>query len=318
MKTAKAVVLQVTTQCEHVCPHCFLGSRPGFGEQIKISQIRGALENLKSAGINKVSEFIFTGGEPTTWQPLKEAVFLIRKKYPLARIRIDTNGFNFFKNPSLFGSLGADLYHLSVDSFHNQGIIDKKEIYKDIYVDSNGKSKIANLFIKKSNEFKFGLFIRWTSNRQDDKLFDKFCKLYRRPGVVISKKLVTATGRAKNLSSRELKEGYLIEENQENFQCLMGNHLILAANGYWHACYHPVPLTKICKSGSKLFVKNFKIIRQSYLYKNLPKKGFVKVLDYIKKKNPELIEKIDEVLATRYWYRCEPCEKLCSMKIFKR
>ncbi|MFZ4632447.1 MAG: radical SAM protein [Patescibacteria group bacterium] len=312
------IVFQVTKKCDQACPHCFFDSLPSGKGELSLLQIKNALDNLKSARIRKVSKFIFTGGEPTIWEPLREAINLTKKYYPLSKIRIDTNGLNFFKDEKLFSELKVDLYDLSIDNFHNQGIVSKKNIYKDVYVDNSGRSKLVDLFLKNLNKHQFNLYIRWTSNRQDEKLFCKFYNLYKRKKLVIEKKLVTATGRAKTLPFDNLNEGYSIKEKPENFQCLMGDSLILTVDGYWHACYHPVALTKLCKTGSKKFSEKLKKISGCYLYRNLPKRGLLKTLEYLKNENPKLIKKIDKVLAEKYWYRCEPCEKLCSMKVFKK
>ncbi len=312
------IVFQVTKKCDQACPHCFFNSRPTEEGELVLPQIKNALDDLKSAGIKKISKFIFTGGEPTIWEPLQEAIKLTKKYYPASNIRVDTNGLNFFKNEKLFSKLDVDLYDLSIDPFHNQGIVSKNNIYKEVYINNKGRSKLLDLFLKNKSKYKFGLYVRWTSNRHDEKLFSKFSICYKNKNVIIEKKLVTATGRAKKLPFDNLNGGYLIKERPENFHCLMGDSLILTVSAYWHACYHPVSLTKLCKVGSKAFSGKLKKLSGCYLYKNLPKRGLLKILEKLKKENPKLTEKIDQVLNKKYWYRCEPCEDLCSMKVFKK
>lgn len=311
------VVFQVTKKCDQVCPHCFFNSSPGEKDELSLTQIKKALINLQSAGIKNISKFIITGGEPTIWPYLQPAISLIKEFYQSAKIRIDTNGINLFKNEKLFSELRADIYDVSVDIFHNQGEIDKRNIYKNIYVKNNGRSPMVDLFLKNKKKYKFSLYIRWTSNRHDEKLFNKFSNKYKESDIIIEAKPVTATGRAKKLSSLALGQGYLIKERPENFRCLMGDSLILTVGGYWHACYHPVSLTKLCRVGSKKFATKLKNFTGCFLYKYLPKKGLIDTLLYLKKKNPKLSKSINEIMVERFWYRCEPCEKLCSMRIFK-
>jgi organic radical activating enzyme len=312
------VVFQVTKKCDQACPHCFFNSSPSEREELSFSQIEKALIDLQSAGIKNISKFIITGGEPTIWPYLQPTIGLIRKFYQSAKIRIDTNGINIFKNEKLFPELKADVYDISVDTFHNQGEIDKRDRYQNIYVKNNGRSPMLDFFLENKKKYKFGLYVRWTSNRQDEKLFNKFFNKYKKDDVIIEVKPVTATGRAKKLSSFTLGDGYLVKERPENFRCLMGDSLILTVSGYWHACYHPVALTKLCRVGNKNFATKLKNFTGCFLYKYLPKKGLIDTLAYLKKKNPKLSKLIDKIMAERYWYRCEPCEKLCSMRIFKR
>ncbi len=52
-------------------------------------------------------------------------------------------------------------------------------------------------------------------------------------------------------------------------------------------------------------------------HEDAPGIGIVKTLEIIKKERPESAPAIDEVLKTRYWYRCQPCEDCCKKNIFK-
>lgn len=317
MQSFSRVVFQLTKKCNLACSHCFFNSGQDKNEKLTLSQAIKALLDLYKLGIKKIDTIILTGGEPTIWPHLSALLINIKKLFPKTKIRIDTNGVNFLVDPKLFGVVKADIYDISVDNFHNQSAIDGKFKNKNIFVKRDGSSPLVDIFLNNQAIYKFGLSVRWTSNRQDDHLFNKFVSKYKGK-VDINKKLVTATGRGKNLPSNFTDLGYLIKEKPENFACLMGNSLLLAIDGFWYGCYHPVSLTKLGKVGSQALIKNFKKLINNPLYKNLPKQGLLKVLEEIKKKNPKQKEAIDKVLAKKYWYRCEPCEYLCALGIFKK
>lgn len=311
------VVFQVIKKCDQACPHCFFNSSPGTNEKLTLSQIKNGLVDLKKAGIKKVNKFIISGGEPTMHPSIVAIVVAIRNSFPSCKVRIDTNGLGFFKNPSLFGLLKADIYDISVDMFHNQGIIKKEERFKEIFIRKDGSSDLVNFFIKQKNKYKFELNIRWTSNRKDNALFEKFIKKYANRNLNISKKMVTATGRASILSNSIRGFGYLIEEKPENFKCLLGDSLLLAIDGFWYGCYHPVSLTKLSKPGQTLIFKSkLDNLLSSNIGQELPGVGIKKVLESIKKNELKGKTAIANILKTRYWYRCQPCEDACRKGIF--
>lgn len=316
MKSLNRVVLQLTKKCNLACSHCFFNASSSNDKKLTLNQTSKALSDLHNLGFKKIGMFILTGGEPTLWPYLSSLMINIRKSFPKAKIRIDTNGLNFLINPKLFKSIGADIYDISVDEFHNQAIISGKFKNKDLYITKDGTSQVVDIFLKNKAKYNFELSIRWTSDRQDDNLFDKFFKKYHKK-VNIEKKLVTATGRGKNLPHKSTDSGYLIKDKPSNFACLMGDSWLLAINGCWYGCYHPVGLTKLGKAGDKELTENFNKLINLPLYNNLPKQGLLKVLNDIRKNNPEKREIIEKILTKKYWYRCEPCEDLCRLGIFK-
>jgi hypothetical protein len=98
----------------------------------------------------------------------------------------------------------------------------------------------------------------------------------------------------------------------------MGNSIILAINGYWYGCYYPVPFTRLSKAGQpERFKKKIEKLTGSCIARRLPKIGILETLEAMRKEQPELASAIDEVLKTRYWYRCQPCEDCCKKNIFK-
>jgi len=316
MKSLNRVVFQLTKKCNLICPHCFFNAGPNKKEKLTLNQTSKALLDLHSLGFNKINKFILTGGEPTLWPDLSSLMVNIRGSFPRTKIRIDTNGINFLINPKLFDLVRADIYDISVDDFHNQAIVSRELRGKKIFIKEDGSSELVDLFLKNRAKYKFELSVRWTSNRQDDHLFNKFFKKYNRK-INLEKKPVTATGRGKNLPQVSIDSGYLIKERPDNFSCLMGDSLILDINGSWYGCYHPVGLTKLGKAGDLQLRQRFDKLTKSYFYKNLPKSGLLDVLDSIKNKHPEHQKAIENILIKKYWYRCQPCEDLCRAKIFK-
>lgn len=313
MNVINRVVFQLTRRCNLACPHCFFDGGPEAGEMIGFDEANKALSDLRLLGIKKVNVFVLTGGEPTLWPQIIGLIANIRKEFPNSKIRLDTNGLEFFYNQEKFGIIGADIYDISVDAFHNQGA---PASVGGIFVNSDGSSPLVDVFIKNREKYGFEFFVRWTSDRRDEQLFSRFYKKYG-DRVKIEKKLVTATGRGAELPGQKIDSGYLIKENEKNFSCLMGDSFLLAIDGFWYGCYHPVGLTRLGKAGDEAIVKKFKKLISSDFYKNLSKKGLIKFLEEMKKKNPEKSKAIDEVLGKRYWYRCEPCEDLNKKGVFK-
>ena len=241
----------------------------------------------------------------------------VRVVFPSSKIRIDTNGLNFFENPLLFKMLEADIYDISVDIFHNHGIMKKEEKFKEIFVKKDGSSDLVNLFLEQRMKYKFQLNIRWTSGGKDNEIFKKFMKKYRNKNVNIVKKSVTATGRGNTLSNAIKGRGYLIEEKLCNFKCLIGDSLLLAIDGFWYGCYHPVSLTKLSLPGHPLeFKLNLENLLSSSLGKILSGDGIINALEFMREKNPKLKVIIKNIMEKRYWYRCQPCEDACKKNVF--
>lgn len=315
MKSLNRVVFQVTKKCNLACAHCFFNSSPNETKRLNFNQTHKALIDLGKLGFKNIDKFIITGGEPTLWPDLLKLAADIRKFFPKSKIRIDTNGISFLNNPDWFARLGADIYDISIDKFHDRALIMGKK-RANIFVDKNGESPLVDFFIKNRTKYKFTLSVRWTSDSKDEDIFNKFFKKYNKK-VNIERKLVTATGRGENLSHDSINSGYLIKEKPDNFACLMGDSLILAIDGFWYGCYHPVSLTKLGRAGDPVITKRFKELTSSPLYKNLPKQGLLKILKDIQAKHPEHKKAIEKILTKKYWYRCQPCEDLCRAKIFK-
>ncbi len=311
------VVFQIIKECDQSCPHCFFSSSPKKKEKLTLTQINDALADLKKSGINKINNFIITGGEPTLHPNIAKIVKTIKANYKFSKIRIDTNGLSFLENPLLFKLLNADIYDISIDIFHNQGILRKEKKYKEIFIKKNGTSNLVDYFIEHKNKYKFELNIRWTSNRRDNKLFEKFKKKYQDKGLTIVKKNVTATGRAVFLPSAIKGKGYTITEKPNNFKCLIGDSLLLAIDGFWYGCYHPVPITKLSLPGQSLkFRLRLEKLLNSDLGKKLPADGIINVLKSIEGKNPKLKIMVKNIINDRYWYRCQPCEAACANRVF--
>lgn len=317
MKTIiNQVVFQIIKECDQFCPHCFFNSSPGAKGRLTLTQVKNALNDLKKSGIKKINKFIISGGEPTLHPNIIAIVKLMRIFSPSSKIRMDTNGLNLYKNQYLFKLLEADTYDISIDLFHNQGILRNEKKFQEFFVKKDGSSDLLDFFIKQKRKYGFDLNIRWTSNRKDDRLFDTFKNKYGKDVDIILKN-VTATGRAKSLPDFVKGAGFLIEENPSNFKCLIGDSLLMALDGYWYGCYHPVSLTKLSSPGNPLIFKQKleKLLNSNY-GKELPKKGIANVLKSMKNKNKNLNSKIDSILKKKYWYRCQPCEDACIKDIF--
>ncbi|MBU2634677.1 MAG: radical SAM protein [Nanoarchaeota archaeon] len=311
------VVFQITKKCDQSCPHCFFNSSPIARKKLTLTQIKNALNDLKKSRIKKINKFVISGGEPVIHPNIISIVKKIRVAFPFSKIRIDTNGLFLFENPSLFKLLKADIYDISVDIFHNQGILRKKEKFKEIFIKKDGSSDLVNFFLEQKIKYRFELNIRWTSNREDNNLFENFFKKYRNKGVNILKKDVTATGRANMLLNKVKGNGYLIKEKPSNFKCLLGDSLLLAVNGFWYGCYHPVSFTKLSLPGQSLiFNSKLENLLNSNLGKKLPEDGIIDVLRLIKRKNSKSRIVVKNIMETRYWYRCQPCEDACKKNIF--
>jgi len=318
MKTAiNQVVLQIIKSCDQACPHCFFNSYPSAKQKLTLFQIKSGLNDLKKTEIKKVNKFIISGGEPFVHPQIISIVKIIRIIFPFSKIRIDTNGLKLFETPFLFRLIRADIYNISIDPFHNQGVLKKEKKFQEIFIKKDGSSKLVDFFLKQKKKYKFKLNIRWTSNGEDEKLFKSFIKKYKNEDVIISRKLVTATGRAKKLSSIIKGSSYLIKEKPSNFKCLIGNSLLLSVGGYWYGCYHPVSFTRLSLPGqSSQFALKLRKILNSNLAKKLSQKGILEVLTMMKKKNPKLRFTINSILKNKYSYRCQPCEAACAKKIF--
>lgn len=318
MKTIiNQVVFQIIKECDQFCPHCFFNSSPKSKKSLTLVQIKNALGDLNKTGIKKVNNFIISGGEPTLHPDIALIVKIIKDGFPFSRIRIDTNGLNFFENPLLFKMLKADIYDISVDIFHNQGIIKKEEKFNEIFIKKDGSSDLVNLFLKQKAEHKFQLNIRWTSCGRDEELFKKFINKYKNKDLNIVKKNVTATGRAVTLPDNIKGRGYLIEERPSNFKCLIGDSLLLAIDGFWYGCYHPVSFTKLSLPGrSSVFKSKLENLLNSSLGKKLSRGGIVNALMSVRNKNSKSDIAIENIVKTKYWYRCQPCEDACEKNIF--
>jgi organic radical activating enzyme len=309
----ETVVFQVTKKCNQFCPHCFFDASPSSKKELTIEEALLGIKDLENAGIKKIKKIIISGGEPTIWSGIHQLIQRIRLDYPLSKIRIDTNGLTFLQNPELFNTLRADIYDISVDLFHNQGSINKEELF----IKRDGTSTLIDYFIKQKRKYKFKLFVRWTSNRNDSLLFKKLLNKYS-SRVNIEKKFVTATGRGNLLPRKMRGKGYLISEKSNNFTCLMGDTMFLAVNGYWYGCYHPVSFAKICKAGDLNFKKRLKGLIDSLIYKKLSREKILTFLNYLKKNRHEYKIAINKLIKKRYWYRCQPCEEAAKNNIFKK
>jgi sulfatase maturation enzyme AslB (radical SAM superfamily) len=316
MSKIDSVVFQVTKKCDLCCAHCFFDSNSVKTQSLSLKTAKAALSDLPLFGFTTVNTFIITGGEPTIWPSLINFIKNIRLLYPKSKIRVDTNGLNFFEHPEYFSEIKADIYDISIDEFHDKSANSLLGQPKHIYVDRTGKSRLLELFIKNQKKFHYQTVVRWTSNRLDDKIFKKFWEKYRRRVMIVQKK-VTATGRGRNLPTNFIGTGYTISERPENFTCLMGQAILLALDGCWYGCYHPVSLTRLGRAGQKETIKKYGILIKDKIYKKLPRQGLINFIGYIQKHNLSNSRLIEKILVKKYWYRCQPCEELCQEKIFK-
>lgn len=315
------VVFQLTKQCELECPHCFFYSAPDAAKMLTAEQGFFAVNDVASAGL-EVKEFILTGGEPTLWPQIEELIKKIRQQNPEAEIRIDTNGISLFGDDSLFRKFGADTYHLSIDPFHAAGVATSigrgyipREL-REIILAKDSSSKLVDYFLEKKEKYGFTLSVRWTLGN-NEKDYQNFLERYGgNPLLKVEAKLVTATGRAVNLSEKIIGKGVLVSEKPDNFECLMGSSIFLSVEGDWYACYHPVKHTKLSKAGSPSFREQLTRMREHLLYTRLPREGIVRILEEVREQCPETKDEVNRVLGTKFWYRCQPCVAASECGLF--
>ena len=91
--------LHVTHACNLVCESCSHYSNHGHVGNLDL----GSAGRWMAAWSDRLvpEEFVLLGGEPTSHPQLPEFVTLARENWPLARIRIVTNGFFLHRHPDL-------------------------------------------------------------------------------------------------------------------------------------------------------------------------------------------------------------------------
>lgn len=97
--------LHVTHACNLACESCSHYSNHGHVGNLDLEQA----DRWMAAWSNRlaVEEFVLLGGEPTIHPGLSEFVTLARRHWPLARVRIVTNGFFLHRHPDLPRRLAA-------------------------------------------------------------------------------------------------------------------------------------------------------------------------------------------------------------------
>jgi hypothetical protein len=97
--------LHVTHACNLACESCSHYSDQGHAGNLDLAHA----DRWMAAWSNRfaVEEFVLLGGEPTIHPRLSDFVVLARRHWPMARIRIVTNGFFLHRHPDLPLTLAA-------------------------------------------------------------------------------------------------------------------------------------------------------------------------------------------------------------------
>jgi len=295
MKTI-GVIIRITKQCNLKCEHCYINSKGKEGPYLSRDKYLTLLKKLK--GINKirVNHFRITGGEFTILPYHTELISLSKKYLNNVEIRLDTNGLQFLKNPTLFEYYrGTDLYHVSIDLWHGT-------------VKEDGSCPIIDLFKKKRNEFGFKLKIHWTDHPDDWIYLSNFYKKYFKSGLELEVAGLERSGRARNLGIH-LYSPYLYRT-----KCSIGKYIYVDYDGKIYGC-HGARKRYFLQiiDDSKDLIRSLKLLLNRNDCKLLYNHGFIGLLNIFKKLFPA---KIKYIINENPGIICNICDRLYEYKLF--
>jgi len=287
------VLLELTRKCNLLCKHCYNSSCIDSPLQLTLEEIKVLIGDIKK--IQKkypIERIILTGGEFITMDNSLEIFKLFKENFECI-LRIETNGFMFYKNPKLINLYDADEFFISVDKLHGT-------------LNDDGSSNILDFFLKNTNN---NIVARITIEQGDEQLRDSFISRYREnDNLVIEAKYISPSGRAsKNF---EKFKGYKFSENPELFKCLAKNYIHFNVSRNWYCCYTACELSHFAKLGDDDLIDKFESRHLSKDMRGIRENGIAELL---KNNNNRL-----DFENKKFYYRCEPClylQKLNSKKI---
>lgn len=129
----KALTFIVTDKCNVTCDFCAPGCGPTLKNHLTSSQMIKIIEDISRSYILRL--VVFTGGEPMLyWWEIQKTIASVRKKSPIAAIRIVTNvswATSVQKATAILGKLqaaGLTELNYSVDDFHQANIPEQRII----------------------------------------------------------------------------------------------------------------------------------------------------------------------------------------------
>jgi hypothetical protein len=124
MRPVRQLELHVTHACNLACESCSHYSNQGHIGNLDLAQAERWMAHWSNR--LAVETFVLLGGEPTVHPQLSEFVSLARRHWPLANIRLNTNGFFLSRHPDLPLKLAAAGNSHLVLSIHHDD-----EAYRD-------------------------------------------------------------------------------------------------------------------------------------------------------------------------------------------
>ena len=276
------ILLELTRRCNLLCKHCYNSSSIDSPLQLSVEEVKTLISDIKK--IEKgypIERIILTGGEFITMDHSDEIFNMIRENFTCL-LRIETNGFLFYNNPTLLEKYPADEFFISVDKFHGT-------------LNDDGTSDILSFFLKHS---KNKIVARVTIEQGSEDVKDRFLELYEKyNNLTIEVKYVSPTGRAgKNF---EGFKGYKFSENPKLFKCLAKNYLHFNVSRNWYCCYTACDISRFAKLGDENLIEKFEKIYLSDEMKEIRDKGIVTLA-----KDDSEKTKLEK---KSFYYRCEPC-----------
>lgn len=114
--------ISITEECNLHCPHCYTRNKKGALTRGQVDTIVGNLAD----GLTRVK---IEGGEPYVARKLfYHTIQRFKERFPLAEIRVNSNGVAFYKNRKTIikeadrlHTLGVSRLRVSLDQFHKDG-----------------------------------------------------------------------------------------------------------------------------------------------------------------------------------------------------
>lgn len=296
IKEKLTVLLELTRRCNLKCSHCYNNSSPDSKLELEFTDIEKIVKDIKNLTSFSIDKIILTGGEFVYMKDALKIYKYIRENIN-CKIRIETNGILFFKNPELFNQFDADEFYISADSFH--GSINKE-----------GQSEILDYFIEKSRKYNFTITSRLTLKQGEDEIGKLFLNRYKDYKMLdLEIKFVSPSGRAKEKIENEYFQSFTFNENPDLFKCLANNMIHMNVHKKWYACYTACNLSFVCDVGDSNINKKIHIIRESEIFKNLKTIGMSALVETVCNESQK-----EDFYKKEFYYRCEPCLYLQQLK----
>lgn len=113
-RTLSWVVIEVTEACNLNCIWCYANSGYGKPRHMPLEKLENLLKKLADAGVKQIT---YSGGEPTVYPHIKEAVKMAKDRGFV--VHMNTNGFLFTKYLAReLKKLGLSQIQTNIDSIH--------------------------------------------------------------------------------------------------------------------------------------------------------------------------------------------------------